>query len=115
MFSTKLPGSRPRVWRGRGVTFAASTLFVFALASTAPLQGQAGGDGAELDASGRLSFPADYRAWPFLGAGLGVTYGPNAPASGQPQAFTNVFVNPSAYRAFMKTGSWPDRTLFILE
>jgi hypothetical protein len=26
-----------------------------------------------------------------------------------------VFVNPSSYRSFMRTGKWPDRTIFILE
>ena len=29
--------------------------------------------------------------------------------------FTNVWVNPSSYHAFMKTGQWPDKTMFILE
>lgn len=118
MFPTKTCPSQPSPWGGHAATLAAFVLFVFAFANTAHMQGQtspAASDGAELDASRRLSFPTDYRQWPFLGAGLGMTYGPNAPASGQPQAFTNVFVNPSAYRAFMNTGRWPDRTVFILE
>jgi cytochrome c553 len=58
--------------------------------------------------------PADYREWVFLSAGLGMNYGPSASA-GQSQRFDNVFVNPSAYRAFMKTGTWPDKTTFVLE
>ena len=29
--------------------------------------------------------------------------------------FTNVFVNPAAYRGFMNTGSWPDKSVFVLE
>ena len=29
--------------------------------------------------------------------------------------FTNVFVNPSAYRAFQQTGAWPDLTTLVLE
>jgi cytochrome P460 len=29
--------------------------------------------------------------------------------------FDNVFVNPEAYRTFMKTGTWPDKTIFVLE
>lgn len=72
-------------------------------------------DGPQLQAENRLAFPADYREWMFLSAGLGMNYGPNAPAAGQPQSFTNVYVNPSSYRAFMKTGAWPDRTMFVLE
>jgi hypothetical protein len=29
--------------------------------------------------------------------------------------FDNVFVNPESYRAFLATGTWPDKTTFILE
>jgi len=29
--------------------------------------------------------------------------------------FDNVFVNPSSYRSFVATGTWPDKTTFILE
>ncbi len=59
--------------------------------------------------------PADYREWPFIGAGLGLTYEEEAPPEGRPPTFTNVFVNPSGYRGFMDTGSWPDATVFVLE
>jgi len=65
---------------------------------------------------GRLRFPADYREWVFLSSGLGMTYGPLA-AANQPEhpTFDNVFVNPSAYAAFKRTGHWPDKSVFILE
>jgi hypothetical protein len=76
---------------------------------------QAAFDGPSMQADGVLAFPENYREWMFLSAGLGMNYGPNAPAAGQPQSFTNVYVNPSSYRAFMKTGAWPDRTMFVLE
>ena len=76
---------------------------------------QVTGDGPGLQADGQLAFPAGYREWIFLSAGLGMNYGPNAPAAGQPQSFTNVYVNPSSYRAFMQSGTWPDRTMFVLE
>jgi hypothetical protein len=43
----------------------------------------------------------------------------NAPAPGAPpparQMFTNVFVNPSAYRSLVQTGKWPDKTVLVLE
>lgn len=90
-------------------------LVAFALASTSALQGQSAAvDGPDLR-DGKLAFPSQYREWTFLSAGLGMNYGPTATPPGQPQAFTNVYVNPSSYRAFMKTGAWPDRTLFVLE
>jgi hypothetical protein len=61
---------------------------------------------------GRLIFPQNYREWVYLSSGFGMTYGPLA--SPNPM-FDNVFVNPSAYRAFRQTGKWPDGTLLVLE
>ncbi len=29
--------------------------------------------------------------------------------------FDNVFVNPEAYRSFSQTGTWPDKTVLVLE
>jgi len=55
--------------------------------------------------------PANYREWVFIGSGLGLTY--EQGASGN--TFTNVFVNPAAYRGFMSTGRWPDKSVFVLE
>ena len=73
-------------------------------------------DGPQYADGNQLIRPDGYREWVFLGAGLGMTYDA-APGiqSEAPQAFTNVFVNPSSYRAFMQTGTWPDRTIFVLE
>lgn len=67
------------------------------------------------DTDGRLVFPRDYRSWPSIGTGLGMAYGPLREQAGANPPFTNVFVNPEAHRAFLKTGKWPDRTVFILE
>jgi len=68
----------------------------------------------QFTADNRLEFPADYREWIFLSAGRGMTYGPSANPNGPPM-FDNVFVNPAAYREFLKTGRWPDRAIFVLE
>ena len=72
-------------------------------------------DGPQFNARGELARPADYREWVFLTSGLGMTYGPNAPGAGRPAPFSNVFVNPTAYRTFMQTGQWPNDTMFVLE
>jgi hypothetical protein len=56
----------------------------------------------------------DYREWMFVTSGLGMTYNPSPTANASP-SFTNVYVNPSSYRAFMRTGRWPDKTILILE
>jgi Cytochrome P460 len=58
--------------------------------------------------------PVDYREWPFLGSGLGLTYNQGGASNAAPP-FTNVFVNPSSYRSFMETGTWPNQTVFVLE
>jgi hypothetical protein len=29
--------------------------------------------------------------------------------------FDNVFVNPEAYKAFVETGTWPDKTMLLIE
>jgi len=29
--------------------------------------------------------------------------------------FDNVFVNPASYKAFVETGTWPDKTTLVLE
>ncbi len=61
---------------------------------------------------GKLILPSDYREWVFLSSGLGMSYSPDANHS---PAFTNVFVNPAAYRSFLSTGKWPDKTTLVLE
>jgi len=73
-------------------------------------------DGPRYLPEGALQFPADYREWVFLSSGSGMTYGPAATAAreGVP-LFDNVFVNPSSYRSFLKTGRWPPKTTFMLE
>lgn len=75
----------------------------------------ADGDKAQFTRDGDLVRPGNYREWIFLSSGLGMTYGPNAPAAGSPQRFDNVFVNPSSYREFLRTGKWADGTVLILE
>jgi hypothetical protein len=74
----------------------------------------AAGDKARFSKTGELIRPENYREWIFLSSGLGMTYGPNAPA-GSPLRFDNVYVNPSSYRHFLRTGTWPDGTILILE
>jgi len=63
---------------------------------------------------GSLQLPADYRDWVYLSSGLGMTYDAKSAANRYPM-FTNVFVSPAAYQAFLKTGMWSDKTVFVLE
>jgi hypothetical protein len=65
-------------------------------------------------ADGKLKFPAHYREWIYLTSGVDMSYSPQAMAMGH-SMFDNVFVNPEAYRAFLETGTWPDKTVMVLE
>ena len=76
--------------------------------------GQVLAEPAQFNDKGEVLRPADYREWVFLTSGLGMTYGPNAARPGQPAPFSNVFVNPESYRAFMQTGRWPNGTMFVM-
>ncbi len=83
--------------------------------ATLALTAQTASDGPQFTADNQLALPKDYRQWTFLSSGLGMTYGPAASADPANPRFDNVFVNPSAYRAFIETGHWPDHTMFVLE
>jgi Cu/Ag efflux protein CusF len=61
-----------------------------------------------------MPLPKDYRKWVFLSSGLGMTYDPNGVAAANP-LFDNVFVNPEAYEWYVKNGTWPDKTVMVLE
>jgi hypothetical protein len=64
----------------------------------------------------QLMRPDNYREWIYLSSGLGMTYGPaGSVAAPSSERFDNVFVTPQAYHAFLRTGSWPDKTMFALE
>ncbi len=66
------------------------------------------------DAQGRLQLPAKYREWIYLTSGIDMSYNPKPEMDGM-SMFDNVFVNPAAYRAFVATGTWPDKTMLVLE
>jgi len=64
-------------------------------------------------ADGNLKFPAQYREWVYVTSGVDMSYGPGADMGHS--MFDNVFVNPEAYKAFLQTGTWPDKTMLVLE
>ena len=66
---------------------------------------------------GQLIRPDNYREWIYLSSGLGMTYGvvQTVVNTVVGDRFDNVFVTPQAYKAFLQTGRWPDKTMFILE
>ena len=65
-----------------------------------------------------MPIPADYREWIYLTSGMDMTYaqaGAVGLTADKKSVFDNVFVNPEAYKVFKQTGTWPDKTTFILE
>ena len=61
---------------------------------------------------GKLALPANYREWVFLTSGFGMNYS-TGPVSNP--MFTNVYVSPEAYKGFKQTGTWPDKSMFVVE
>jgi Cytochrome P460 len=66
----------------------------------------------QYDEKGRLVRPGDYREWMFLSAGYGMNY---SPGPGSHEMFTNVFVQPWAYREFANSGKWPEQSMFVID
>jgi hypothetical protein len=65
-------------------------------------------------ADGKLDFPKNYRSWVYLSTGFDMSYD-NKGTGMDEHIFDNVFVDPKAYAVFQKTGTWPDKTIFVLE
>ena len=75
--------------------------------------GQAPTSGPEYTSDGQMKLPENYREWVYLTTGFDMSYNP-AMNMGH-HMFDNVFVNPEAYKAFLNTGTWPDKTVMVLE
>jgi hypothetical protein len=72
------------------------------------------GQAPEYTSDAQLRLPEHYRDWIYLSTGFDMSY--NAPMQmGGQHMFDNVFVNPEAYHTFLKTGTWPDKTMLVLE
>lgn len=69
-------------------------------------------DAPQFTEHNELRRPMDYREWVWLSSGMAMSY--SEETSGAP-GFDNVFVTRPAYRAFIDTGKWPEKTMFVLE
>jgi hypothetical protein len=84
---------------------------VWRFARTTPAA--ASSEGPAYAANGDMLPPSGYREWIYLSSGIDMSY--SAKAMNMDSVFDNVFVNPSAYRSFLATGTWPDKTVLVLE
>jgi hypothetical protein len=91
------------------LSFAASFSFCLVLLVAAP---KGSSPKPQYDKKGNLLRPADYRDWEFLSAGYGMNYNP---APGSHELFTNVFVQRWAYEDFLKSGKWPEQSMFVID
>ena len=109
---------------GELVTMRILTIFVAALAlaletvspvSVAQSPAATSSDAPRFTQDEKLEFPNNYREWINLTSGLNMSYAPRIAGMAGHDMFDNVFVNPSAYKAFLQTGTWPDQTILVLE
>ena len=70
--------------------------------------------GPEYTSDAQMKLPENYRQWVYLTTGFDMSYNPKAMEMGH-HMFDNVFVNPESYAAFLETGTWPDKTMLVLE
>ncbi|HVH70268.1 MAG TPA: cytochrome P460 family protein [Candidatus Dormibacteraeota bacterium] len=92
------------------------SVVALALATMTPQASPSNESGANspvYTSDGNLKFPAQYREWVYLTSGVDMSYSPNM--SMDHSMFDNVFVNPEAYKGFFETGTWPDKTMLVLE
>jgi hypothetical protein len=98
------------------LTLARSALLAVALLPlTAFTQDDAMSSVPQYTSDAQLKMPEDYREWIYLSSGFDMSYNKAAMAGMDHHMFDNVFVNPAAYKAFVKTGTWPDKTMLVLE
>lgn len=95
----------------RRLVIAACGLMLVGAAVAAEWSTAADG-GPAFTADGRLKYPENYREWVYLSSGLDMSYSDRAMDHSM---FDNVFAEPSAYREFVRTGTWPDGTQLALE
>ncbi|HTV50440.1 MAG TPA: cytochrome P460 family protein [Steroidobacteraceae bacterium] len=93
-------------------TIVASLPVLCLLSSMVSSQAQVPAASTATSEAGRV-FPEHYREWVYLSSGFDMSYRA-APQAGH-HVFDNVFVDPDSYRHFLKTGTWRDGTMLVLE
>jgi hypothetical protein len=97
----------------KAVTLLAILVFVsLGAASLQVSSPDARSDWPQYTSVDELVRPESYREWIFLSSRLRV----NPKASGdEVETFSDAFVSRPAYHHFLTSGSWPDKTVFVLE
>lgn len=85
------------------------TLLPGAQSASAPIS-----DAPAYTADGSLVTPTHYREWIYLTSGIDMSYTAQTGKMDH-SIFDNGFVNPTSFRSFQTTGTWPDKTTMVLE
>jgi|SRR5579859_90641 len=72
-------------------------------------------EGPEYTADAQLKLPEHYREWVYLTSDFYAVSDPAKMQTGEQRKFNNIFVDPAAYRAFLHSGTWPDKTMLVVE
>ncbi|HTK76615.1 MAG TPA: cytochrome P460 family protein [Gemmataceae bacterium] len=71
---------------------------------------------ARYEGTDTLLRPEGYREWVFVGSSSGLRYDKDdgKPQSDKPE-YKNVYIDPASYREYVKTKTFPQGTIFVLE
>lgn len=73
-------------------------------------------DGPTYNENGDLLRPNNYETWAFAVSNLNLVFAPITPAEdGEARVYNNIFVSPGAYREFLRSGTWPERTMLLTD
>ncbi len=100
------------------VLIATAGLFVCVLCVSVSRSSQvaaASQDQPAYNKDGSLLPLGNYRDWVYLTSGIDMSYTEKPAGAKGRSMFDNVFVNPKSYRSFLASGTWPDRTIMVLE
>ena len=98
---------------GSAVAAACAVMGVTLIASGGAVKGEAT-PGPSYTDQGDLKPLTGYREWIYLTSGFDMSYSAKK-GDGSMSMFDNVFVDPASYRSFLTTGTWPDKTMLVLE
>lgn len=73
------------------------------------------GTSPEYTRDGQLKLPNHYPEWIYLSSDFHPASQSAEMQKDGHDKFLNVFVSPQAYGAFLRTGTWPDKTLLVVE
>jgi tetratricopeptide (TPR) repeat protein len=89
-------------------------LFLSALITATTFGAEPARPAVRFEGKDTLLRPEDYREWVFVGSSHGLRYD-EAKKDPEQLEYKNVYINPSAYRAYKETGVFPQGTILVLE